>query len=121
MQDPDIVRFMAKMRKHKDFCLIDLMSSHVRQIKGIYYKSCVLERIYVDPKHRNQGIGKSVIKDLIVFADTNDFLILLTDSTAYGSDPVRLRKFYLDHEFMSAKDFGITQYTLCRLPIIKQP
>jgi GNAT superfamily N-acetyltransferase len=99
---------------------MDIMPSYLRQVNGVFYKSCVLERIYVQPKFRCKGVGKAMIFRLASFADKNQFLVLLNDSTAYGSDPKRLRKFYIDMGFVLAKNLGIHDYTLCRIPIKRQ-
>lgn len=103
--------------RFSSLCKVHLIEEQSVYYKGHLYPCFVLDKLFVGTQHRNGGLGTDILKRITEFADLNNYIILLTDSDSYGSEPKRLRKFYWTHGFRIAKAFGInTQHTLCRLP-----
>lgn len=56
--------------------------------------SLILTRIIINPEKVNNGIGTSVMNDIINYADTNKQIVALTPSNDFGGDKNRLVQFY---------------------------
>jgi len=57
--------------------------------------SAVIHAIQVKKSNRGEGVGSSIMKELINFADDHGLILLLTPSTDFGATSVnRLRRFY---------------------------
>lgn len=50
--------------------------------------------IFIPKTKRNHGIGSKIINDIIKYANENKFIIKLTPSNCFGSNIIRLIKFY---------------------------
>jgi len=78
-----------------------------------------LSRIVVPKELRNQGIGSSVMQDLIDYADSTGKQVRLSPSSDFGGSPTRLKKFYKEFGFVENKgrnkDFT-TRETMIRNP-----
>jgi GNAT superfamily N-acetyltransferase len=79
-----------------------------------------LAKIVVPPEMRNQGVGSSVMKDLIQYADETGKQINLSPSADFGGSPTRLKKFYKEFGFQDnrgkSRDFSTTE-TMVRPPV----
>lgn len=53
--------------------------------------------------NKNIGAGSRVLSNLTRYADINGLSIELSPSSVFGSDPVRLRKWYERHGFVNFK------------------
>jgi hypothetical protein len=75
-----------------------LLSKYSKDLKGLdIYEtktSIKLSRIIVNPESRDTGIGTSIMKDLIEYADKNRQIITLTPSNDFGGNINRLIQFY---------------------------
>lgn len=82
-----------------------------------------LSKIVVPPEMRNQGVGSSVMKDLIQYADDQGKQINLSPSADFGGSPTRLKKFYKELGFQDnrgrGRDFSTTE-TMVR-PAAERP
>jgi len=78
-----------------------------------------LSRIVVPKEIRGQGIGSSVMQDLIDYADQTGKQVRLSPSSDFGGSPTRLKKFYKEFGFVDNrgrnKDFS-TRETMIRNP-----
>jgi GNAT superfamily N-acetyltransferase len=78
-----------------------------------------LSKIVVPKEMRNQGLGSSVMQDLIDYADQTGKQVRLSPSSDFGGSPTRLKKFYKEFGFVenkgSNKDFS-TRETMIRNP-----
>jgi GNAT superfamily N-acetyltransferase len=76
-----------------------------------------LSRIVVPKENRGQGIGSSVMQDLIDYADQTGKQVRLSPSSDFGGSPTRLKKFYKEFGFVENKgrnkDFS-TRETMIR-------
>ena len=81
-----------------------------------------LSKIVVPKELRNQGIGSSVMQDLIDYADSTGKQVRLSPSSDFGGSPTRLKKFYKEFGFVDNrgrnKDFS-TRETMIRSPVEK--
>lgn len=71
--------------------------------------------ILVEKSHRNQGIGTSVMNEIIAFADDNNLTITLTPDSSLGGNLRRLKKFYRRFGFKKYTEFFFTD-SLIREP-----
>jgi len=82
-------------------------------------KAIDLSRIVVPQELRNQGLGSSVMQDLIDYADSTGKQVRLSPSSDFGGSPTRLNKFYKQFGFIDNrgrnKDFT-TRETMIRSP-----
>ena len=63
-----------------------------------------LSAIYIPKQYRGQGIGGSIMSDIIHFADKHQLIITLTPSTDFGGSSIsRLSKFYKQFGFVANK------------------
>jgi ribosomal protein S18 acetylase RimI-like enzyme len=78
-----------------------------------------LSKIVVPKELRNQGLGSSVMQDLISYADSTGKQVRLSPSSDFGGSPTRLNKFYKEFGFVDNrgrnKDFS-TRETMIRSP-----
>jgi len=78
-----------------------------------------LSKIVVPKELRNQGLGSSVMQDLIDYADSTGKQVRLSPSSDFGGSPTRLKKFYKEFGFVENKgrnkDFT-TRETMIRNP-----
>ena len=86
-------------------------------------KAIDLSRIVVPKEMRNQGLGSSVMQDLIDYADQTGKQVRLSPSSDFGGSPTRLNKFYKEFGFVDNrgrnKDFT-TRETMIRNPSFEQ-
>lgn len=82
-------------------------------------KAIDLSKIVVPQELRNQGLGSSVMQDLIDYADSTGKQVRLSPSSDFGGSPTRLNKFYKEFGFIDNrgrnKDFT-TRETMIRSP-----
>jgi len=82
-------------------------------------KAIDLSRIVVPKEMRSQGLGSSVMQDLIDYADQTGKQVRLSPSSDFGGSPTRLKKFYKEFGFVENrgrnKDFS-TRETMIRNP-----
>jgi predicted GNAT family acetyltransferase len=82
-------------------------------------KAIDLSKIVVPKELRNQGLGSSVMQDLIDYADSTGKQVRLSPSSDFGGSPTRLKKFYKEFGFVDNrgrnKDFT-TRETMIRSP-----
>ena len=85
-------------------------------------KAIDLSRIVVPKEMRGQGIGSSVMQDLIDYADQTGKQVRLSPSSDFGGSPTRLKKFYKEFGFVENKgknkDFSTIE-TMIRNPELK--
>ena len=62
-----------------------------------------LNKIVVPKEARSEGIGTSVMNDLIKFADQNNLKIAVTPDSAFGGSKTRLKSFYKKFGFVNNK------------------
>ena len=77
-----------------------------------------LNNIVVKPEYRNQGIGQSLLDELIVYADLKSKTLRLTPTKEYGTQS-RLIKWYKHNGFVKnkGKNTDLSSYeTMYRLP-----
>lgn len=83
-------------------------------------KAIDLSRIVVPKEMRGQGVGSSVMQDLIDYADQTGKQVRLSPTSDFGGSPTRLKKFYKEFGFVENrgrnKDFS-TRETMIRNPI----
>jgi GNAT superfamily N-acetyltransferase len=83
-------------------------------------KAIDLSKIVVPKELRNQGVGSSVMQDLIDYADQTGKQVRLSPSSDFGGSPTRLKKFYKEFGFVDNrgrnKDFS-TRETMIRKPL----
>ncbi len=83
-------------------------------------KAIDLSRIVVPKELRGQGIGSTVMQDLIDYADQSGKQVRLSPTSDFGGSPTRLKKFYKEFGFVENrgrnKDFS-TRETMIRNPI----
>ena len=83
-------------------------------------KAIDLSRIVVPKEMRSQGVGSSVMQDLIDYADQTGKQVRLSPTSDFGGSPTRLKKFYKEFGFVENrgrnKDFS-TRETMIRNPI----
>lgn len=86
-------------------------------------KAIDLSRIVVPKEMRGQGVGSSVMQDLIDYADETGKQVRLTPSDAFGGNTARLKKFYKEFGFVENKgknkDFT-TMESMIRSPQLQQ-
>lgn len=84
-----------------------------------YENYIALDRILIDPEHRNNGYADEFIKQVTNYADSENMIIVLTASSDFGASKPKLVKWYKSHGFIdnrgSNKDFRF-QHTMIRLP-----
>lgn len=122
--DYSVQHFSMLLKRYSELCQVDLLTHDplTVEIEGITYKIPCLElaRIFVHERFRCQGLGNNMLDRIAVFADTYRYAVVLTDSTAYGSDAKRLRKFYTRKGYKTCVSLGIQcKHPLIRLPIKK--
>lgn len=82
-------------------------------------KAIDLSRIVVPKELRGQGIGSTVMQDLIDYADQLGKQVRLSPTSDFGGSPTRLKKFYKEFGFVENrgrnKDFS-TRETMIRNP-----
>lgn len=122
--DYDVVHFSMILKRYAELCQVDLLTHEPVTInfEGKNYKiPCFeLSRIYVHEKFRCQGLGNNMMDRIAAFADAYRYAVVLTDSTAYGSDAKRLRKFYTRKGYTTCVSLGVQcKHPLIRLPIKK--
>ena len=66
----------------------------------IKYKYIFLSLIEVTRSERKKGHGNAFIKQLLIFADTNKLMIILTPSSFFGVEKHKLIKWYQKHGFI---------------------
>lgn len=64
-----------------------------------------LVSLYVKPKFRGEGLGKLVMKDLVDYADSHLYKMMLEVSDLFGSDPYKLIDFYSRFGFIYINNF----------------
>lgn len=78
----------------------------------------LLDRIIVEKKYRNKGLGKKAMEELCSFADETNSVILVSPSNFMGSNIRRLNKFYRGFGFVKRKGFyDLVRSSMMRLPI----
>jgi GNAT superfamily N-acetyltransferase len=112
------------LKRYSELCQVDLLTHEPLLLEVENKKFLVpcfeLARIFVHEKFRCQGLGNNMLDRIIAFADKFRYAIVLTDSTAYGSDSIRLRELYYRKGFRLCLSFGIQcKHPLVRLPIKK--
>jgi GNAT superfamily N-acetyltransferase len=83
-------------------------------------KAIDLSKIVVPKEMRGQGVGSSVMQDLIDYADQTGKQVRLSPTSDFGGSPTRLKKFYKEFGFVDNrgrnKDFT-TRETMIRNPL----
>jgi len=69
-----------------------------------YGNSIYLNKLFVPVELRGKGLAKEFMKDLITFADDNDYIITLSPTDKWGSSIERLRNFYYLFGFRTNKN-----------------
>jgi len=90
----------------EDVTLDDISKKYEDVTLDVFEKENVLslDRIIVPEGKRGEGIGSSVMQDLIDYADKNNLKIILTPSKDFGATSVtRLKKFYKQFGFIDNK------------------
>ena len=64
----------------------------------------ILRLIRIRKSQRNKGFGSIILGDVINLADNNNVRLILYASEKYGSDIIRLYKFYEKHGFVLIKN-----------------
>ena len=82
-----------------------------------------IESIVVPKENRRQGVGSSVMFDVIRWADKNGYILALSPSSDFGGSVPKLRKFYKQFGFVRNlgrnKDFR-TARAMIRYPKVKK-
>ncbi len=90
----------------EDVTLDDISKKYEDVTLDVFEKENVLslDKIIVPEGNRGEGIGSSVMQDLIDYADKNNLKIILTPSKDFGATSVtRLKKFYKQFGFIDNK------------------
>lgn len=122
--DYNVIHFSLSLKRYAELCQVDLLIHDPLSIEvegKTYTIPCFeLARIFVHERFRCQGLGNNMLDRIAVFADIYRYAVVLTDSTAYGSDAKRLRKFYTRKGYRTCDSLGIQcKHSLIRLPIKK--
>ncbi len=81
--------------------------------------SLVLSKIVIKPAVRNEGVGTSILNDIIQYADKNKQVIALTPSNDFGGNKNRLIQFYKRFGFKLNK--GVHKNFQFREAMIRYP
>ena len=82
-------------------------------------KGLTLSKIVVPKEARSEGIGSSVMSDLVKYADENNLPIALTPDSSFGGNKTRLKSFYKNFGFVDNK--GRNKDFSFRETMIRQP
>ena len=82
-------------------------------------KGLTLSKIVVPKEARSEGVGSSVMSDLVKYADENNLPIALTPDTSFGGNKTRLKSFYKNFGFVDNK--GRNKDFSFRETMIRQP
>ena len=82
-------------------------------------KGLTLSKIVVPKEARSEGVGSSVMSDLVKYADENNLPIALTPDSSFGGNKTRLKSFYKDFGFVDNK--GRNKDFSFRETMIRQP
>jgi ribosomal protein S18 acetylase RimI-like enzyme len=78
----------------------------------------ILDRIIVEKKYRNKGLGKKAMEELCRFADETNSILLVSPSNFMRSSIRRLNKFYRSFGFVKRRGFYyLSRSSMMRLPI----
>jgi hypothetical protein len=82
-------------------------------------KGLTLSKIVVPKEARSEGVGSSVMSDLVKYADENNLPIALTPDNSFGGNKTRLKSFYKNFGFVDNK--GRNKDFSFRETMIRQP
>lgn len=105
------------MTIQEELARIEYLHTDIR-IKDNYI---ILNKIYVVPGHRCQGIGSKGMNLLCKYADNNNLYLLLDPVLDYGATSItRLKKFYRRFNIFNnkgkTKRFDLPNFSLIRIP-----
>jgi GNAT superfamily N-acetyltransferase len=102
IEDEELDSFVKSIETKYKNELKSIMIDHRIDEKGMDYLYFILLEIKKESK--NKGLGRSIIQEVIDYANKHNFLIKIWVCPILGSDEKRLTKFYENLGFIKVED-----------------